>query len=199
MVKKRLEFWCSYGSTYTYLTVMRIDQVATTAGIDVEWKPVHLPPILQKMGWTGSPFTQFPEKGRYMWRDLERRAKVRNLPYRKPAVYPVDNLLTTKVALVAAEEGWCPEFSRAVFHGNLVERRVIGEGQNLHNDLSSLGKDPITVIERAQSQSTESTLVERTDEAIKLGIFGAPSFTIGGELFWGDDRLEDAVDWCLQN
>ena len=182
-----------------YLTVMRIDQVATTAGIDVEWKPVHLPPILQKMGWTGSPFTQFLEKGRYMWRDLERRAKVRNLPYRKPAVYPVDNLLTTKVALVAAEEGWCPEFSRAVFHGNLVERRVIGEGQNLHNDLSSLGKDPITVIERAQSQSTESTLVERTDEAIKLGIFGAPSFTIGGELFWGDDRLEDAVDWCLQN
>ena len=182
-----------------YLTVMRIDQVATTAGIDVEWKPVHLPPILQKMGWTGSPFTQFLEKGRYMWRDLERRAKVRNLPYRKPAVYPVDNLLTTKVALVAAEEGWCPEFSRAVFHGNFVERRVIGEGQNLHNDLSSLGKDPITVIERAQSQSTESTLVERTDEAIKLGIFGAPSFTIGGELFWGDDRLEDAVDWCLQN
>ena len=86
-----------------------------------------------------------------------------------------------------------------MFHGNFVERRVIGEGQNLHNDLSSLGKDPITVIERAQSQSTESTLVERTDEAIKLGIFGAPSFTIGGELFWGDDRLEDAVDWCLQN
>ena len=184
----RLEFWCSYGSTYTYLTVMRIDQIAAAAGIDVEWKPFHLPPILQKMGWTGSPFIQFPEKGRYMWRDLERRAKTRNLRYRKPSVYPVDNLLTTKVALVAASEGWCHEFSRAVFHGNFVEGRVIGQGENLQNDLKSLGKNP-----------TESALAERTNEAIELGIFGAPTFVVDGELFWGDDRLEDAVDWSLDH
>ena len=194
---KKLDFWCSYGSTYTYLTVMRIEDIAAAEGIEVEWKPFHLPPIYKSMGWSGLPFVQFPEKARYMWSDLVRRAKVRGLPYHKPSVYPVDNLLTTKVALVAAAEGWCPEFSRRVFHGNFVDGRVIGEADNLQNDLRSLGKDPGEIIRIAESRETESLLNQRTDEAVKLGIFGAPFFVVVEELFWGDDRLEDAVEWCL--
>ena len=86
-----------------------------------------------------------------------------------------------------------------MFHGNFVEGRVIGQGENLQNDLKSLGKNPTEVIETAQSQSTESVLAERTNEAIELGIFGAPTFVVGDELFWGDDRLDDAVDWAMDH
>ena len=104
--------------------------------------------------------------------------------------------MAARIASVAAGEGWCPAFTRAVFRANFAEDREIGEAGTLREILESLGRDASEVLERAESPENKLTLRRSTEEATALGIFGAPSFTVGGELFWGNDRLEQALAWC---
>lgn len=192
-----LEFWVGYGSTYSYLSVMRIDAAARRQGIDVLWKPFNIRTLMIEKGLPTGPFVPRPDKLAYMWRDLERRAQRRGLAYARPPRYPVDSQATVRVAYLAAQEGWCSEFSRQVFHWNFVEGKAIGEPGNLEAALDELDRDPTSVIRRAHERDIEEGLATQTQTAIDIGIFGAPTFRAGNELFWGDDRLEDAMEWCL--
>jgi 2-hydroxychromene-2-carboxylate isomerase len=197
MAGHSLEFWVGYGSTYSYLSVMRIDEAARKQGIEVIWKPFNIRTLMIEKGLPTGPFTPRPDKLAYMWRDLERRAQRRGLPYVRPTQYPVDSQATVRVAYLAAQEGWCSEFSRKVFHWNFVEAKPIGAPGNLESALSELDREPGRVIRRAHERDIEEALAAQTQTAIDIGIFGAPTFRVAGELFWGDDRLEDAMEWCL--
>jgi 2-hydroxychromene-2-carboxylate isomerase len=105
-------------------------------------------------------------------------------------------LLAARVALLASAESWCPDFARAVFKANFAEDRDISDPQVLTEILQSLGREPAGVLERAQSPASKDALKQQTEEARRLGIFGAPSLVVGGELFWGNDRLDEAIAWC---
>jgi 2-hydroxychromene-2-carboxylate isomerase len=192
----RLVFWYEFGSTYSYPAVMRVERVATAAGVAVEWRPFLLGPIFQQQGLRDSPFNLYPAKGQYMWRDLERLCAAEHLPLRRPSVFPRNGLLAARVALIAREEGWCADFSRAVYHANFAEDREIADAAVIADIIRSLGRDPARALEGAGSAVIKERLRAQTDDAIARGIFGAPSFTIGDELFWGNDRLEQAIAWA---
>lgn len=196
MPKPTIEFWIGYGSTYSYLSTMRIERIAESAGLIVDWKPFNIRAMMIEKGLPTGPFVPRPEKLAYMWRDLERRAQRRGLPYVKPPQYPVDTQKTVRVAFLAATEGWCGRFSRKVFEMNFVEGRSIGARGNLEAALTEIGMDAERIIRRAQEQDIEDGLAAQTRRAIDLGMFGSPHFRVGEELFWGDDRLEDAIEWC---
>jgi 2-hydroxychromene-2-carboxylate isomerase len=196
MPLRTIEFWIGYGSTYSYLSTMRIERVAEGAGITVDWKPFNIRALMIEKGLPAGPFIPRPEKLAYMWRDLERRAQRRGLPYAKPPQYPVDTQKTVRVAFLAALEGWCGQFSRKVFEMNFVEGRSIGAPGNLEAALAEAGMDAERIIRRAHEQDIEDGLAAQTRRAIDLGMFGSPHFRVGEELFWGDDRLEDAIEWC---
>ena len=191
-----LVFWYEFASTYSYPAAMRIERVATAAGVDVEWRPFLLGPIFQRQGWHDSPFNLYPAKGQYMWRDLDRLCAAEHLPLRRPSVFPRNGLLASRVALIAREEGWCEDFSRAVYHANFAEDREIADAAVITDIIRSLGRDPAPALEGAGSAVIKERLRAQTDDAIARGIFGAPSFTIGSELFWGNDRLEQAIAWA---
>ncbi len=191
-----LEFWYEFASTYSYLSVMRIGKLAAEAGVPVRWCPFLLGPIFAERGWDTSPFTIYPERGRYMWRDVTRRAGSHGLPFRRPGVFPRNGLLAARVALVGLEQGWCPEFTRAAFHAAFAEDREIGEWEVLSEILRSIGRDPDHVHTQAHAPANKAALRGRTENARARGVFGAPSFFVGDELFWGDDRLEDALAWA---
>jgi 2-hydroxychromene-2-carboxylate isomerase len=193
----QVEFWFEYGSTYTYLTVARIASLAARAGVNVVWKPFLLGPLFAKAGLPEGPFLPFPAKMQYMWRDLERRAKLHGLPYTKPSVYPPSTLQTARVGLVAASEGWCPEFTAAVFKRHWTQDITIGTPQNLRDSIKELGHDPDRTISKAETAGNKAALRSQTEEAQRVGIFGSPSFIVGRELFWGDDRLDDAIAYSL--
>lgn len=193
----RLTFWFEYGSTYTYLSVARITTLAAARGVQIEWRPFLLAPILKDYGRTQGPFEGYPAKSNYMWRDLERRAAHHGLPYRKPSVYPPNTLLTARIGTLAATQGWCEAFTREVFRQHWTEDVAIGSDDNLRRALVAVGRNPDEVIVAAQSESTKQMLRAVTSAAEALGIFGSPTFVIGDELFWGDDRLEDALDFAL--
>ena len=196
MSRPVVEFWFEFASTYSYLSVMRIERAAEAAGVDIEWKPFLLGPVFLALGWNDSPFNIYPPKGRYMWRDLERLAEKEGLPFRRPSRFPRNGLLAARVALVGVEEGWVAPFARAVMTANFAEDREIGEEAVIVEILATLGLPAAEVIARAQADANKLALRCQTERAAELGLFGAPSFRVGEELFWGNDRLEDALVWA---
>lgn len=196
MSRPVVEFWFEFASTYSYLSVMRIERAAEAAGVDIEWKPFLLGPVFLALGWNDSPFNIYPPKGRYMWRDLERLAEKEGLPFRRPSRFPRNGLLAARVALVGVEEGWVAPFARAVMTANFAEDREIGEEAVIGEILGTLGLPAAEVITRAQADANKLALRCQTEHAAELGLFGAPSFRVGEELFWGNDRLEDALAWA---
>ena len=196
MSRPVVEFWYEFASTYSWLSVMRIEPLAEAAGVQVEWKPFLLGPVFMALGWNDSPFNIYPPKGRYMWRDLERLAARYGQPFRKPSGFPRNSLLAARVALVGVEEGWVAPFSRAVMSANFAGDRDIGQTDVIADILARQGLDADAVIGRALSDGNKQALKQQTEQAAELGLFGAPSFMVGEELFWGNDRLEDALDWA---
>ncbi len=197
MAESAFEFWYEFGSTYSYLTVSRIGDLAHAAGVTVSWRPFLLGPIFEKQGWDDSPFNVYPAKGRYMWRDMERLCVKYGVPFARPSRFPRSGLLAARVACLASAESepWLPDFVGAVFRANFAEDREIGDTAEVRSILDELGQPGAELVERAQIPENKQRLRDHTQRAIELGIFGAPSFIVGGELFWGNDRLEDALVW----
>ncbi|MBV8792315.1 MAG: 2-hydroxychromene-2-carboxylate isomerase [Pseudolabrys sp.] len=199
MTQPTLDFWLEYASTYSYPAAERISTLAKNAGVTVHWRPFLLGPIFAAQGWDTSPFNLYPQKGRYMWRDLERICGRHNLPLRRLEKFPQNSLVAARVALVGFDESWGDDFSRAVYRAEFGDGRDIGDTAVIADILRSLSRDADAVLARAQTTENKARLRAQTEEAQKLGIFGAPAFvTADGELFWGNDRLEDALAWALR-
>jgi len=192
-----LEFWFDFGSTYSYPAAMRVAPLAREAGVAVRFRPFLLGPIFKAQGWTTSPFNLYPAKGRHMWRDLERLCAELGLPFRRPEPFPQFALLATRAALVGLDQDWGDDFCRAVFRAEFAEGRRIDEAATITDVLSDLRIEAAPVLAAAQAEPIKARLREQTAQAERLGLFGAPSFTTAdGELFWGNDRLEQALRWA---
>jgi 2-hydroxychromene-2-carboxylate isomerase len=192
-----LDFWFDFASTYSYPTVMRLEPLARAAGVDVRYRPFLLGAIFKAQGWDTSPFNLYPAKGRHMWRDLERLCAELSLPFRRPEPFPQNSLLAARVALTGGDAAWTDAFCRAVFSAEFAEGRRIDDPQALGAILADLKSDSATILAAAQSNGVKERLRSETAEAQRIGIFGAPSFvTADGEMFWGNDRLEQALAWA---
>lgn len=193
----RLEFWYEFASNYSYLSVMRISDLARPVGVEVIWRPFLLGPIFKSQGWDTSPFNLYPVKGRYMIRDMQRLAESRGLPFVMPPTFPANGLKAARLALIGADEGWIEPFTRAVFEAEFGRGEDIAQPAVIEKALSGLGLDSASLLARAEEPEIKQRLKDQTAEASSRGIFGAPSFiTEDGELFWGDDRLEQALAWA---
>jgi 2-hydroxychromene-2-carboxylate isomerase len=189
-----IDFWFMVGSTYTYLTVSRLHEVEAATGMRFRWRPFNARAIMQDMD--NIPFATKPIKLAYMWRDVERRASKYGLSIRVPAPYPLKNLeLANRVAVLGEAEGWCSDYVRATYGRWFADGKEAGAEPNLSESLREIGQDPDRVIGVASSESIGRALEANTRAAKELNIFGAPTFVTRGELFWGDDRLEDAIAW----
>ncbi len=192
-----LDFWYEFASTYSYLAAMRIEALAADAGVEVRWRPFLLGPIFAAQGWKTSPFNLFPAKGRYMWRDMTREAAALGLPCRQPQPFPQNSLTATRIAFYGIERGWAPDFSKAVYRAEFGDGKDISEPGLLTAILSEMRLDAGTVIRDAQGETNKTRLKATVEEARSKGIFGAPTFiTDDGEMFWGNDRLEQALAWA---
>lgn len=193
---KTLDFWYDFASTYSYPAAMRVEDVARAKGVTVRWQPFLLGPIFARQGWTTSPFNLFPAKGRNMFRDLERICEKAGLPFVRPDPFPQNSLLAARVAC-ALDGGARGSFTRAVYALEFGEGRRIDTPETMEAALLGCGLDPRPVLEQATSEANKARLKAQGAQAETHDIYGAPSFVTGaGELFWGNDRLEDAVDWA---
>ncbi len=194
MTNRTIDFWFSIGSTYTYLSVMRLAEVERTTGIHFNWRPFSVRAIMREQN--NIPFATKPVKRAYMWRDIERRAERYGLPIRVPAPYPLQEFdLANRVAILGRDEGWCANYTRATYRRWFQQGQPPGGEPNLPDSLHEIGQDPARVITLASLDAIGHAYAAAIDEARALNIFGSPNFVVGSEVFWGDDRLDDALEW----
>jgi 2-hydroxychromene-2-carboxylate isomerase len=192
-----VEFWYDFASTYSYIAAFTVEAAAKTAGVTVHWRPFLLGPIFAAQGWRDSPFNLYPAKGLYMWRDMVRLCARHALPLVHPSGFPRHSVLAARMALALPPET-CPAFTRAVYAANFAHNRDIADPEVLGTLLAALGEAPEAVLARAQSDPVREALRAQTARAQSMGLFGAPSFTVGEEIFWGQDRLDDALAWACE-
>ncbi|ALE57560.1 2-hydroxychromene-2-carboxylate isomerase [Paraburkholderia sp. RL17-368-BIF-A] len=194
-----IEFWFDFGSNYSYLSVMRIEAEAAARGVRIHWRPFLLGPIFRALGFDNSPFVLQKEKGAYVWKDMERQCRKYGIALTRPSVFPRAALLAMRVALLGAEREWIAAYCREIMQQNFVHDRDIGSVEVVSEALVKLGLPAQQIIAEAQSDAHKLRLREQTEAAAAKGIFGAPTFFAGDEMFWGNDRLEDALDFCYSS
>jgi len=192
-----VSFWFEFASTYSYPSAMRIESVAARHGVSIKWRPFLLGPIFRNHGWEDSPFNLYSAKGRYMWRDLERICARYGIAFRRPSEFPRNGLLASRIACEYADHDWCPAFVKAVYRANFEFDRDIGDPEVVAECLSVAPTEAAEIVSRATSDAVKLRLREQTELAESAGIFGAPSMLVGEELFWGDDRLEQAFEFAV--
>jgi 2-hydroxychromene-2-carboxylate isomerase len=189
-----VDFFFFFGSAYAYLSVMRIEKLAVEAGVKVNWRPFSVRTLMSEQG---NNLRNLSAKVAYMWRDVERRAAVDGVAFTRAPPWPTDmDQLANRVGIVAMLEGWCPAYTKESFRSWYLDGRQLGDPDDLARILTSVGHDPVRVLEAAQGDEVRRRYEMETDTARRAGAFGSPSFVVDGELFWGDDRLEEALAWA---
>jgi 2-hydroxychromene-2-carboxylate isomerase len=193
-----IEFWFEFGSSYSYLSVMRIEDEARRSRIGIRWKPFLLGPIFRALGMGNSPFVLHKEKGAYVWQDMARQCRKYGLRWQQPSAFPRLGVLPSRVALVGAEELWIGAFCRHVMELNFALDQEISQPEPIGSILTELGLPARDILSEAQSEPAKIRLREQTEEARRRGVFGAPTFFVGTEMFWGNDRLDDALRFASE-
>jgi 2-hydroxychromene-2-carboxylate isomerase len=193
----KAEFWYEFASTYSYPAAMRVEALAAERGIDLAWRPFLLGPLFAEVGWRDSPFNLYPVKGRYMWRDMERICASLGLVFRRPDPFPQNSLLAARVA-VSLDDEIRPKFSRRVYLAEFAEGRAISERAVIADVLNQLGLGAEAHLAAAENAANKQKLKAWVERAVAIGLFGAPTLvTEDGEIFWGNDRLEQGFDWAM--
>ena len=188
-----LEFWFEFGSNYSYLSVMRIEAEAKRHGVKIVWKPFLLGPIFRALGMQNSPFVQQKEKGAYVWKDMARQCRKYGLQWLQPSTFPRLAVLPCRIALAGAAKPWIGAFCRRVMELNFVLDQDISQPGSMMPILMELGLPATEILAQAQGELIKTQLRDQTEQARARGVFGAPTFFVGTEMFWGNDRLEDAL------
>jgi 2-hydroxychromene-2-carboxylate isomerase len=195
MTVHQIDCWITLGSTYSYLTVIRLPEVERSAEIAIQFRPFNLGAIFKDLGCF--PFPPKSPKTAYMWQDMQRRADMYGISINLPVPYPAKNsALANTVALIGMREGWGRDFIVSSYREWFENGLEPGSDLNLAASLKAAGQDADRLIALAAGDQGQSWLKQETDVARALGVFGSPTFTVGEQLFWGDDRLEDAASWA---
>ena len=193
---RKIEFWYSIGSTYTYLSTQRLAQIETENEVIFEWSPFSVRSRMIEM--ENVPFMAEKKRDKidYMWRDVQRRANFYGFDAKVPAPYPLKEFdLANKVAILGKDQGWIKEYTILTYKKWFLEHLEPGSEPNLSSTLKEIGLDSNNVIKQAQTDEIEQKYLKNTEMAKNKGIFGSPTFIVENEVFWGDDRCEDAIKW----
>ena len=192
---KNIDFYFSIGSTYTYLSVTRINDVEKQYGVKFNWKPFSVRAIMKEMNNIPFPKDKI-NKVNYMWRDIERRAESYGFFAKTPVPYPLSEFdLANQIAILGLEMGWGIDYIRLTYKKWFQEGKEPAIDPSISEICKELKLNKDEIISEAKSSKIESEYQKNTELARNNKIFGSPSFIVRNEIFWGDDRMEDAIKW----
>ena len=192
---KNIEFWFSIGSTYTYLSVTRILDVEKKHQVKFSWKPFSVREIMREMNNIPFPKDKI-NKVNYMWRDIERRAEGYSFFAKTPVPYPLSEFdLANQIAIYGLDEGWGVDYIRLTYKKWFQEGKEPAIDPSVSEICEKLKINKDKIILKAKSKEIENKFISNTSDARNNKIFGSPTFIVNNEIFWGDDRMEDAVKW----
>ena len=193
-----VDFFFSIGSTYTYLSVTRILDVEKKHQIKFNWKPFSVREIMKEMNNIPFPKDKI-NKVNYMWRDIERRAEGYGFFAKTPVPYPLSEFdLANQIAILGIEKEWGVNFVIQTYKKWFQEKKEPAIEPSISEVCEELGLIKNDIINDAQTEIVKNKYRQNTNLAREYKIFGSPSFVVNNELFWGDDRMEDAIKWSLK-
>ena len=196
---KKIDFWYSIGSTYTYLSTQRLSEIERQNNVIFEWFPFSVRSRMIEMENVPFMAEKKRDKIEYMWRDVQRRANFYGFDAKVPVPYPLKEFdLANKVAILGKDQGWIKEYTVLTYKKWFLEHLEPGSEPNLSSTLREIGLDAENIIKLAQTDEIEQKYLKNTEMAKNKGIFGSPTFIVENEVFWGDDRCEDAIKWLLK-
>ena len=191
-----VDFYFSIGSTYTYLSVTRILDVEKKYNVNFNWKPFSVRAIMKEMN--NIPFPKDKKnKVDYMWRDIERRAEGYGFFAKTPVPYPLSEFdLANQIAILGLDKGWGIDYVRLTYKKWFQEGKEPAIDPSISEVCDELNLNKDEIVASAKDKEIEKKYFSNTDTARNHRIFGSPSFIYKNEVFWGDDRMEDAIKWA---
>ncbi|AYC34640.1 2-hydroxychromene-2-carboxylate isomerase [Pseudomonas cavernae] len=187
-MSKTVEFFFDFGSPTSYLAWTQLPKIAAAAGATIVWRPLLLGGVFKATG-NQSP-AEIPVKGRYMNQDLARFAKRYGVPLRFNPYFPINTLHLMRGAAGYQDDPRFHAYLAAIFQAMWVDEKPMGRPEVVAEVLAAAGFDPADFERRIGDEAVKERLKATTEEAIGRGVFGAPSFFVDGELFFGQDRLD---------
>ena len=186
---KTVEFFYDFGSPTVYLAATQLPDIAASVGATIDWRPMLLGGVFKSTG-NQSPVV-VPAKAAYMNNDLKRFAKRYGVPFRFNPHFPINTLALMRGAVAYQDDVVVSSTYRdAIFMAIWVEARNLNEPDVIGQVLSDAGLDPAELMNRIGQQTVKDQLIATTEEAVNRGVFGAPTFFVGEQMFFGQDRLD---------
>ena len=201
---RSVDFYFDFSSTNSYFAAFMLPEICARIDARVNWIPTHSAALFRGTGFDTMVMT--PRKARYLWRDHERYAELTGLPFKKPSRFPIKTSSALRAVLAAgqtaqADDGGASRehaqrtISQAIMRAYWERDEDISRHEVLASIASSAGFDGARLIEAADAKSARDELAALTEAAVARGVFGAPTFFVGDEMFWGKDRLDFVERW----
>ena len=189
-----VEFFYDYASPFSYLADCRLPDIAQRRGARVVYRPAILGVLIVESGNQAPPTV--PAKMKYMNADMRRWADHLRVPFAPNPAFPVRSITLMRAALIAQDTGVFDRFHPAMWRAMWVDRANLGDNEVLGRTLADAGLDARAILKSTQDDAVKARLKANCDEALARGAFGLPTFFVGNEMFFGNDRL-DFVDAAL--
>lgn len=195
-MSKTVEFFFDFGSPYTYLAYHQLPKIAARHGATVIWRPILLGGVFQATG-NKSPM-EVPAKGQYSLIDLQRWAQHFGVPLQMNPHFPINTLplMRGAVAMQLRSEVEFQRYVAVIFRAMFENPRNLNQPEEVAAVLAENGMDPTAFVDLINAPAAKEKLKENTAQAVARGVFGAPTFFVGEQMFWGQDRL-DFVEQAL--
>lgn len=195
-MSKTVEFFFDFGSPYTYLAYHQLPKIAARHGATVIWRPILLGGVFQATG-NKSPM-EVPAKARYSLIDLQRWAQHFGVPLQMNPHFPINTLplMRGAVAMQLRSEVEFQRYVAVIFRAMFEHPRNLNQPEEVAAVLAENGMDPTAFVDLINAPAAKEKLKENTAQAVARGVFGAPTFFVGEQMFWGQDRL-DFVEQAL--
>jgi 2-hydroxychromene-2-carboxylate isomerase len=189
---KQVEFFFDYGSPFSYLADTQLEALETRTGAKIVYQPMLLGAVFKATN-NASPVS-IPAKGRYMGMELARWAKRYGAPFQMNPHFPINTIRLMRGAIAAQQSGVFAAYHRAIFPAFWAKAMNLGDESVIRETLKGAGLDADAILAASEQQAVKDRLRENTDDAVRRGAFGAPTFFVGEEMFWGNDRLDFVED-----
>jgi len=192
---KTVELFYDFSSPNSYFAALQLPAIAERNGATIEYRPFFLGGLFKALGVHMTPGMSSPAKAAHSRRDFERWSARYGVPFRFPSRFPMNTVRALRTALVLDGHGFeHRRYAEAVFRAYWVDDLDIADPATLRKLLDELGLDAAAMLAESEQPDAKDALKQRTDEALARGIFGAPSMLVGGELYFGKDRLDFVED-----
>lgn len=195
----RVQFWFDFASPHAFIAVKRVQAGAQPTAVQFDWQPFLVGVALQaKTQGISSTQLVTEAEARYRKHDVHRTCEQLGLKLRWPSSYPRGSMLAARVAYWARNEAWQVPFIDAVFTANFIQDQDISSTECIATILETMGVEAQGALAAATTDAQKQAFRTHVEDALASGIFGVPTFAVGEELFWGNDRLEQALEWAAR-